>query len=223
MSILVALSTIADGSMYNRHDLADSTIISNRKTFLTRQGIDSADSIRLAVDYQTTDFCRYRIVDQKNAGDGMFGGSAQPCDGLITTTPGLALFLPIADCVGAVLYDPNHHVLMLIHLGRHSLEQQGAQNAVDFLETHFKSQPTSLRVWLSPAAGKESYPIWALDNKGLKEATFEQLHRAGIGPSQITDDPADTTTDERYFSYSEFIKGTRTEDGDHAIVAMLTN
>jgi hypothetical protein len=55
----------------------------------------------------------------------------------------------------------------------------------------------------------------------LKEVVFEQLRNAGIASTNITDNPADTTRDDRYFSHSEFLKGNKPTDGRHAIVVML--
>jgi copper oxidase (laccase) domain-containing protein len=142
-------------------------------------------------------------------------------DAYIVTKPNHAILLPVADCVGAALYDSEHGVLMVSHLGRHSLEQNGAYNSVKYLIDHFQSDPKKLGVYLTPAASKDNYPIWALDNMGLKEATFQQLEMAGVPKENILDNPAETDKDERYFSFSEYRQGRRPEDGDHAIVAMI--
>ena len=93
---------------------------------------------------------------------------------------------------------------------------------MQYLTEHYGTDPSELLVWLTPAPNKETFPIWALDNKGMKEVTFEQLTAAGITLEHITDNPADTVTDLNYFSYSEFLKGNRTEDGDYALVAVMT-
>lgn len=130
--------------------------------------------------------------------------------------------LPVADCVGAVLFDASKAVLMVSHLGRHSLEQQGAMRSVEHLSKVFGCNPADIEVWLTPAPGKPSYQIWALDNQGMKEATFAQLTTAGILPEHIHDDERDTVLDHNFYSYSEFLKGNRKEDGDHMIAAVMT-
>ena len=81
--------------------------------------------------------------------------------------------MPLADCIGAVLYDEEHGVLMMSHLGRHSLEHNGGVKSVSYLEENYSSNPAKLKVWLSAAVSKESYKIYALDHKGMKEVAFE--------------------------------------------------
>lgn len=220
-SLIISISTTKDGSMYNRHDHTDPTIIANRERFLKNLGITMDDTTRLKVDFNTDNFCRYIELSENDKGKGMRDNELAEADAIVTTQSGHALMLPVADCVGTVLYDEAHHVLMVSHLGRHSLEQNGGKKSVEYLIKNYGSDPESLKVWLTPAAGKDVYPIWALDNKGMKEVTFEQLLAAGIKREHITDSPIDTDKDPLYFSYSEFLKGNRPEDGDHMIVAMM--
>ncbi len=223
----VALSTVADGSMLNRHDDNDKSVISNRQRFLESHGISFEDTLRLNTDLTrraantNSNFCTYEYVDETNAGDGIKGASLIVADAIVTDKKNLPLMLPVADCIGAVLFDPSNEVLMMSHLGRHSLEQQGALRSVEHLVEHFKSNPADIKVWLTPAAGKEEYPIWALHNKGMKEAALEQLETAGIRQENLHDDSRSTTADTDFYSYSEFLKGNRKEDGDHMIAAVM--
>lgn len=219
--MLVAISTVADGSMYNRHDKQDISVIHNREVFLKKHRITLEQTTRVMTLYEGDNYHRYREATVAERGAGMKDDQVAVSDGLVTTSLNHALFLPVADCVGAVLYDPTKHILMLSHLGRHSLEQDGGIRSVAYLNEKYGCDPKDLKVWLTPAPGKDVYPIWKLDNKGMKEATFEQLSTAGILPENITDNPADTTKDINYYSYSEFLKGNRKKDGDYAIVAMM--
>lgn len=221
MSLVVAISTVADGSMFNRNNVVDSQVIDNRQRFLETNGITLDQTSRMRIDYDRTNFCDYMEVNESHRGKGMRAADIESADALITTDKNHALFLPIADCVGAVLFDPINQVLAVAHLGRHSLEQRGAYNIVAHLIKYYDSDPTQLQTWLSPAPSKESYPIWALDNKGMKEVTFEQLHAAGIIDKNITDNPTETDKDRNYYSYSEFLKGHPGNDGDYAVVAMI--
>jgi len=227
--IIILTSTVADGSMYNRKDFFDQTVINNRTTYLKKNNLSINHATRLhpnanerAATPGLVDWCTYTEVGELQQGDGMSDDAIAAADALVTTQKGQPLFLPVADCVGAAFYDPQHGVLMVSHLGRHSLEQQGAIRSVQYLKEHYDANPSELLVWLTPAPNKETFPIWALDNKGMKEVTFEQLTTAGITLEHITDNPADTVTDLNYFSYSEFLKGNRTEDGDYALVAVMT-
>lgn len=230
MSVTVVTSTVADGSMLNRYDYLDTPVIENRKAFFKKHDIPFENATRVnptthtrALVLHETDWLQYKETGLNERGDGMDNAAITIADALVTTEIGHALLLPIADCVGAVLYDPKHSVLAVAHLGRHSLEQNGAHEIVRYLAQKHESNPGDLQVWLTPAPSKANYPIWALDNKGMKEVTFEQLDAAGVLESNITDNTAESDTDTNYYSYSEFLKGNRTENGDYAIVAVMNN
>jgi copper oxidase (laccase) domain-containing protein len=228
--LIVATSIVKDGSMYNRHDLEDATVIENRERFLAAHDITMDQATFLEVDaanrdkvMHDTDWCRYVELDASNLGDGMRGKDGIRLDGMVTLDPNHALALAVADCIGTVIYDPKHHVLMMAHLGRQSLEQDGGIRSIEYLTQHHQSQPSELKIWMTPAAGKDVYPIWALGNRGMKEVALEQLAEAGIDPANITDNPVDTDKDPNYFSYTNFYNGRADVDGDHMIVAMMTN
>lgn len=221
MPVRVATSTVADGSMLKRGDCLDADALKNRQDFLETQGMGDGDAYTLLTSYDTDNFCRYYVLEKDTIPH--IGGSPRNflADAIVTTTPGTSIMLLIADCIGTVLYDERQNILMVSHLGRHSLEQQGARKSVGFLTEHFGTQPEDLKVWTTPAPGKAVYPIWALDNKGMKEVFFEQMDEPGVPRENITDNPSDSTKDLNYFSYSEFLKGNRTDDGDYAIVGRL--
>lgn len=221
MSVRVAFSTVAEGSMHNRRDPLDKAVLRNRERWLTSLHVLPNTTTRVLITYDGDNYCRYKEVGLTEYGLNMKDDDGLFADALVTTTPGHALMLPVADCVATVLYDPEHEVLMLTHLGRQSLEQQGARRSVEYLERKYASRPQALQVWLSPTINKDAYPIFKLDNKGMKEALYEQLADAGVLPAQVTDIDADTGTDARYYSYSEYLKGNKPEDGCHAVVAVL--
>jgi copper oxidase (laccase) domain-containing protein len=218
---IVAISKVVDGNMLTPDNTRFEAVIKNREAWLTTLGIDVSNTTRIGITYDQPDFCRYRIVDASAKGDGMNGPVSQPVDALVVTEPGHALFLPVADCVATVLYDQEHGVLMLSHLGRHSLEQQGGVRSVQFLQQQFGSRPAALKVWLAPSPSKQAYPIFALNNNGMKEVVFEQLAEAGVNLENIIDNSADTSTNPEYFSHTAFLKGNKDEDGRFAMVAML--
>ena len=223
MKLKLAISTAADGNMAVRQDLSNqSEVTQNRSVFLNSHGIDPADATRVKIVYQGDNYCRYHEINRTNKGGGMFGSDVVTADGLVTRQVGQALFLPLADCVGMVIFDPNQQILMLSHVGRHSLEQNGAYQSVMFMVDDYHCQPADLLIWLTPAPSQTSYPLFAFDNRGFKEVIFEQLKSAAIRAEQITDDSTDTTQDYRYFSHSEFLKGNRPDDGRYAIVAVMS-
>ncbi len=222
MSIVFAVSTINDGNMaINKDQLNKPEVLDNRKVFLAKFGITPENSTRVIVTYDGSDYCRYREVTHDNLGDGMFNGESQPADALITRIPGQALFLPLADCVGAAIFDKKQNILMLSHIGRHSLEQFGARTSIKYLVDNYKSNPTDLSIWLTAAPGQHSYPLFAFNNRAFKDVVIEQLHAAGIPDQNIHDDPTDTTIDPGYYSHSEFLAGRQNDDGRYAVVAMM--
>jgi copper oxidase (laccase) domain-containing protein len=222
MKVQVFTSTVADGSQYNPEDASDETVIRNRLALFERLGLNIEDASRVHISYFEGDetFLEYRSIDASAKGVGMTG-DAPRADALVTTTPGHALFLPIADCVATTFFDEEHGVLMLSHLGRHSLEVQGGKKSVEYLVERYGSNPERIKVWLGPAPNKEVYPIFKLNGQGMKEAVLEQLETAGITPDNITDNPADTATDPNYYSHSEFLKGNKPTDGRFAMIAVM--
>src|ERR1035437_9703113 len=127
MNIKVAISTVSDGDMgvsADNSNLQQTT--NNRIKFLKKQGIPIELTTRVTINYNRDDFKRYRTVNKISGGDGMIiGSSTETADALVTINVGYALFLPVADCIGAVIYEPIKKSLMVSHLGRHSLEQYG--------------------------------------------------------------------------------------------------
>ena len=230
MSVSVFISTVANGSMYNPYDHRDPIVIANREKYFRDIDVDINTTTRLNTNIlvratidNDTDYCRYEKVSILDQHKGMRDEHVVVADAIVTTDKGHALFLPLADCVGAAFYDTSHHVLLLSHLGRHSLEQQGGVAGVQYLVDKYGSDPADIEVWLTPAPSKESYKIWALDNKGMKEVTFEQLLAAGITPEHIHDNTAETDKDSHYYSYTEYFNGRSDDPGRHAIVAMITD
>jgi copper oxidase (laccase) domain-containing protein len=220
MTFAIHCSTATDGSMKST-DKSYASVLPARQMFLETHDIKPEDTTLLQLVYETEDFCRYITLTDDNRGDGITRQATIVSDALVTTRPSHALFLPLADCIGAVLYDPDTSVLMVSHLGRHNVEQGGGSKSVQYLVKNHDVNPKNLKVWLSPAAGKDNYPLHAFDNRGLHEVATEQLITAGIVPGNIDTSPIDTTTDTTYFSHSEFLKGHRDTDGRFGVVAVM--
>ncbi len=220
--IVVMLSSCEDGPM-NFKGNHQEEVRANREAFLATAGVDPMAATLVQVTYEdTTDFTRYKIVGEEQAGEGMLEPvSATEADALIAARPEQALFLPLADCVGAAIYDPNVQVLMVSHLGRHSVEQEGGRKSIEYLIKEFDSNPGELLIWLSPAAGKNEYPLHALRGKGLREATVEQMISAGVNPGNIEVSHINTAASPDYYSHSEFLQGNQPDDGRFAIVAAM--
>jgi copper oxidase (laccase) domain-containing protein len=218
-SVLIAMSALRDGSMSKAVD--DSTRMHNRRQFLESQGIKLEQSVLVHLKYEGDDYCRYYEVSTEQAGDGMAFDPSIVADALFTRSKQLALFLPVADCVGAVIYDASRQVLGLAHFGRHNLVQNGGAKVIEYMKAEFASDPQNIHVWLSPAAGRENYPLHDFNNRSLHEVALAQLEQAGILNENIEVNGADTTVEPTFFSHSEFLKGNRKTDGRQAVVTMM--
>ena len=211
-NLIIAVSIVEDG------DMAD---VKNRPPFLLANNISPEETSRVRVDYTDNNFCGYLDVTDKYRGKGILDTDIPPADGLVVRDPDHALFLTLADCVGAVIFDVDKKILMLSHLGRHSIEQNGGYKSVKFLVDNYDCDPGKLEIWLTPAPGRDVYPLFLFNNRSIKEVLFEQFESAGIDIKNTHDDPTDTTKNPNYYSHSEFLKGNREQDGRYAIVAMI--
>jgi copper oxidase (laccase) domain-containing protein len=217
--LVIALSTAPDGSMSKAVDAVQR--YSNRQHFLNRHNISTDQTVLVQLKYEGDDYRRYHTVTSESGGDGIIRPSKLVADALFTTEPNVALLLPVADCIGAVMYDSVNHVIGLSHLGRHNLAQGGATTTVEYMEIAFNSNPNDIAVWLSPAAGEQNYPLYDFDNRSLHEVAVEQLLSAGVSSTNIEIDSTDTTSNDKLFSHSEFLKGNRLVDGRQAVVVMM--
>lgn len=213
--LLIKTSSVHDGSI--RDSSARNILNENGRNFLQTHSIALEHTSLVYLSYDSDTFTRY--AHASGTGDGIITPSQHIADGLVTDKTDVALVLPIADCIGAVLHDPVKNILMLSHLGRHNLEQLGGTKSVEYMVEQFECDPKNITVWFSPAAGKENYPLYDFDNRSMYEAATKQLITAGISPDHITASSVDTTQDPNYFSHSEFKKGNRAEDGRFMIVA----
>lgn len=219
--IVAALSSKGDGNLkFGLGD--DAKTLDNRQRFLSQVGIDIRHTSLVGITYDTDDFAKYRIVNVEDKGKGMLASDMEEyVDALVTTKPGHALFLPIADCAGVILYDPVRRVLMVSHLGRHSVEQKGAVKSVEYMTEKCGASAKDILVWVSPSVGRATYPLAAFEGRSLQEVISEQLGRAGVAKEHIEVSAIDTARDENYFSHSEFLKGRQDTSGRFAVVAMM--
>lgn len=214
----VALSSVEDGNMKHSYGTVPEEVTENRRLFLKRVGTRLEDSVLVPLSYDTADFRRYGIAQDDEVGVSMEPTHlSEPKDALATQVEGRTLVLPVADCCAVALADTALTAIMLSHIGRHSAEQDGAIGSVEFMQAQFGSRPEDIVAWLSPAVGKQTYPLHFFGGKGLHEVIVEQLQRAGVPERNIEVCEVDTAQDDRYFSHSEFLQGRRPENGRHAI------
>ncbi|PLA13124.1 peptidoglycan editing factor PgeF [Corynebacterium riegelii] len=150
--------------------------------------------------------------------DGPQSEPVEATDAVVTTQPGLALCVLVADCVPVLLSDHNAGVIAAAHAGR-----LGARNGIvkKTVETMVElgANPANIQVLLGPAAAGASYEVpleMARDvesrlpgsmTKTSKGTTGLDI-RAGLvrqllslGVTHVDADPRDTVTDTDFFSY----------------------
>ena len=219
MQPIIEVSSVADGTMADKTQ--PEVAAQNRMTYLKKIGCDPERSVLVRLLYEGSGYCRYRLVDEASAGDGITRKSTVVVDGLFTKQKNIALVLPLADCIGLVIRDRGNTCLGLSHLGRHNLLQQGGTRSIQYFMQTFGIDPREIMVHLTAAAGKSTYPLYDFDNRSLHEVAIEQLQVPGVPIENMTIDARDTTAESELFSHSEFLKGNQLTDGRHAIVAML--
>ena len=52
-------------------------------------------------------------------------------DGIITRGPGIGILLPLADCLGVVIFDEKQKILGMLHAGRQNVEQSGPKKLLN--------------------------------------------------------------------------------------------
>jgi copper oxidase (laccase) domain-containing protein len=82
---------------------------SNQESFFNNFGINVDDAVLCKVSYNTDKFTRYYEVDHSN-----FNKEA---DALVTKNNKIAIYLPLADCIGAIFFDDETNSIMISHLG----------------------------------------------------------------------------------------------------------
>ncbi len=187
----------------------ETEIIKNQISLGARIGVSDIARIRTTYD-DRTDFTRYYEITDKNLDDfevTKTEATIPVSDGLYTTLKEVGLLLPIADCLGIVVYDTKTEVLGLLHSGRQNLEQEGAKKFIEELVERYYINPADLKVFFSPCA--QNYEIYALENQKLPDAAKAQLKKAGVKPENIEESGIDTVTDPRFPSASAGDKTTR--------------
>ncbi len=220
-SVIAAVSSREDGQMQHGWNESDAEVNANRRAFLQSIGLIMEQSVFVNVRY--TEGATYdviRDVDAANAGSGMFAREKSGVDCLVTDTPNLGLFLPVADCGATIVHDPRHKVLALAHLGRHNAIAGLATKLIAHLRAVYHCDPADLRIWVSPSIQKADYVMewvdftrenddwkefchavkggYAVDVQGFNKAQFI---KAGVLDSQISISSINTATSEDYWSH----------------------
>ena len=119
-NLVYGFSQVSDGNMsfvYGEEPM----VAKARSSFLRKQGLQSDKAVFIKLEHGKKIYT-VTVKDQGNLLDPSLQDNLIG-DGLITNQVGLTLFLVVADCIGAVIYDPVHRAAGLIHAGRKGVEQ----------------------------------------------------------------------------------------------------
>lgn len=230
--VLVRVSSRSDGTMLDRsRPIDDALVVKNRYAFCRANGIDYDEVAYQRIIY--AEDASYQLIGDVDGRSAIRHTLSVVADGLFTGSPGVGLFLPVADCVPMVIFDPARHLLALLHMGRHSTMSDLLPLMIRKFTAH-GSRIEELLVWMGPSAGRASYkleyfapqddPAWVpyrdvsedgiyLDMQGYNR---QRCLDAGVTASNIYVSAVDTMTDENYFSHA------RGDTHDRmAVVAMM--
>ena len=217
--LLVAVSSKDDGTMLNRirgRHVAE--VLENRRRFCDHIGVKYDDVVYHVISYdQGQTFDNIAEVTETDTvkcnNEGIFA------DALYTEAAGVGLFLPVADCIATVIYDPKRRALMLAHLGRHSTVAQLMSQAVRYFVER-GSQAKDLQIWMSPSITQKNYRMdyfnhandtnWYNFCRQTADGIYLDMHgfncslaiQAGVPAENIFISPIDTADNTNYFSHS---------------------
>ena len=231
--LLVAVSSKDDGAMLNRirgRHVAE--VLENRRRFCDQISVTYDDVVYHVISYNQGQTFN-KIADVTEADTTRHNSEGIFADALYTEAAGVGLFLPVADCIATVIYDPKRRALMLAHLGRHSTVAQLMSQAVQYFVRR-GSQVKDLQIWMSPSITQKNYRMdyfdhaddinWHnfchqtadgiyLDMQGFNRSLAVQ---AGVPADNIFISPIDTADNPNYFSHS-----SGDTAGRIAVVAMM--
>lgn len=203
-NVEVGISEISDGNMRFFGDGNENEIIENQKKLGKALDLSGDKIARIRTIYSDRkNFTDYHEITDKNLLEYAIVNSEKQIpvsDGLTTKCSNIGILLPLADCLGIVVFDEEHQVTGLLHSGRQNVEQYGPKKFVKYFVKNYGSNPEKLKVYFSPHA--LYYQVYKIDNKLLTESAKEQLIEAGVLLENIVDYKIDTVNNANLPSHS---------------------
>ncbi|MDE0585818.1 MAG: polyphenol oxidase family protein [Planctomycetota bacterium] len=157
------------------------------------------------------------VVDDQLKGRGALSPSTviPACDGLITTTPGLPLYVAVADCSAVLLSAPG--IIAVVHGGWRGLQSNIMRVAIDKM-VDLKADRQQICAGIAPCISAVSYEVgpevaadcpttakyqgqddrWQVD---ISKWANQQLLEAGLSSANIEVSGVDSGSDNRIFSH----------------------
>ena len=209
--VALTISTLEDGNMRAFSDAEFETVLENQSKLSVALRTTTDKTARVLTTYiDRKSFTEYYEISNETLSQHVVEKPESDlinADGLVAKSKDFALLLPLADCLGVVVYDKAQNILGLLHSGRQNLEEDGAYKFVEFLKENYACDPKNLEIYFTPHA--QNFEIFALNNVRLAEAAEEQLVRAGVKAENIERSNIDTVTNPEFPSNSAGDKTTR--------------
>jgi len=145
----VGVSEIDDGNMRFFGDGDESDIIKNQKEL--SNFIESGDVARIRTIYgERKSFIEYVEITRENLAEYSIDNSEKEIpvsDGLVTRETEVGLLLPLADCLGVVIFDEKQKIVGLLHSGRQNIEQNGPRKFIEYFVDNFGSNTKNIKLW----------------------------------------------------------------------------
>lgn len=207
--VKIGISEIKDGNMRVFDGQDENKIIENQ--IKLGNFIETEKIARLKTTYENREnFTSYLEITDDNFSEFNIENPENKIpvsDGLVTKIENVGLLLPLADCLGIIVFDEEKNLLGLLHSGRHNIEENGPKKFIEFLKEKYKIDPKNLKIYFSPCA--KNYEIYKFENKKLPDVAEEQLVSAGVTPENILKSEIDTVTSENFPSNSNGDKTAR--------------
>lgn len=231
--IKIAYSTFNEGNIDQRYS-SKKELKENRKNIFKEFGIKTFDVIEAQQVHGTL------ILPLNEENSKMWRGkNVTGIDGFVIDQTDVALMLRVADCVPVVMYDPNHHVMGLFHVGWRGATKDYHLAGLETLIAHYETKPRSVLVWLGPSAqdccyASEKKPDQTTNvawKKYIKKRNntwwvnipgyiTETLLKAGVLKKNINSSSVCTVESEEMFSY-QLSKADNKNEGRFAVLVQL--
>jgi len=148
-------------------------------------------------------------------------GEYGEADALVTNQSGFVVAIRTADCVPALIVDPETHTVAAVHAGWRGMAAEILSRTLDKMSRHFGSRPADVLIAIGPAIGQCCFEVgpevaaqfrpWFPERANLSEKTkidlretaLRQLAAAGVSPEAITaaEDQCTRCHPERFHSW----------------------
>lgn len=229
--LVQAVTDKSDGNFAFRFE-DKQKVIENRQRLFRKLDLDPEKTV--AIKCQQSD--DYEIATSEDAGSFYDPQSGLELDALITTDKNLTLTLTIADCRPIILYDPEHKVVAMVHVGRNGAEKKLLQKVAQALVDKYTTDVNKLVMFMGPGISANSYVfenVDTLDTKvwgsyiskradgyhlNPKNFVLSQALQIGLRDENIEVSDIDTYSDLNYYSnYRSYHQG----DSEGRIIAVV--